>query len=73
MSYSTLRHRRVSLLLASCLIIALSACATATPEPPDVSAAQDTRFRHAQGSQQAGDADIVVRRLGALNQGSERL
>jgi NodT family efflux transporter outer membrane factor (OMF) lipoprotein len=44
--------------LASCLAIALSACATQPPEPPDVSAAQDPHFRHAQGPQQQGDDAI---------------
>lgn len=56
MSFSPSRLQQFPLLLAVCLAAVLSACATSEPEPPDVSATEDSRFRHAQDQKQAGDA-----------------
>lgn len=54
MSFQPSRLQQLS--LAVCLAAVLSACATPPPEPPDVLATQDTRFRHASDSEPAVDA-----------------
>lgn len=56
MSFSPSRLQQFPLLLAVCLAAVLSACATSEPEPPNVSATEDSRFRHTQEQKQAGDA-----------------
>lgn len=56
MSFSPSRLQPLPFLLAVSLAAFLSACATTQPEPPDVSATQDTRFRHEPDAQAAGDA-----------------
>jgi NodT family efflux transporter outer membrane factor (OMF) lipoprotein len=56
MSFSPSRLQSFPLLLAVCLAAVLSACATSQPEPPDVSATQDTRFRQEQDPQPVVDA-----------------
>ena len=57
MVFSPLRLQQLPPALALCVATLLSACATPNPEPPDVSATEDARFRDAET--QASSTDVA--------------